>query len=145
MPDICTEVITYLKTKSAITTLVGAGSEARIYYGDAKQGVSLPYIVIRVFEGESAEHLNGISGIATNRVEINCYGSTSSEGYSLAEAVRLAPMQKYRGMMGSTYVHEVASPQGYSRDFDTPSNGDNRKRFNFVRDYFIHHAEDKEA
>lgn len=141
MPDIATEVVTYLKTISAVTDLIGTGSNARIWYGDAKQGASMPYIVIRVFDGESAEHLGGISGLATNRVEINCYGSTSSSAYTLAEAVRLAPLQKYRGTMGSTYVNEVASPQGYSREFDPPSAGSNQKRFNFVRDYFLHYAE----
>lgn len=143
MPDITSELITYLKTKTAITDLVGSGSAARIYYGDARQGVALPFIVMRVFDGESQEHLTGISGLATNRIEINCYGSTTSQAYNLAEAVRLAPLQKYRGTMGTTYVNEVASPQGYARDFDQPTQGDNAKRFVFTRDYFLHYQEAK--
>lgn len=143
MADIASELITYLKTKSAVTDLVGTSTAARIYYGDAKQGVALPYIVIRVFDGTSHEHLGGITGMAMNRVEVNCYAATSSAASALAEAVRLAPLQKFRGTMGSTYVHEVASPQGYAREFEPPTTGDNRKRFNFVRDYFIHYAEAK--
>lgn len=141
MADICTELITYLKTITAVTDLVGTSTAARIYFGDAKQGVDLPYIVIRVFDGSSYECLGGISGLASNRIEVNCYGATSASAWALAEAVRLAPLQKYRGTMGSTYIHEVASPQGYAKDFEPPTNGDNRKRFNVVRDYFVHYAE----
>lgn len=141
MADIASELITYLKTIGGVTALVGTGTAARIYYGDAKQGVALPYVVVDLKSGTSHEHLNGISGLAMSRVEVNCYGATSAAAWALAEAVRLAPLQKYRGTMGSTYVHEVASPDGYGKEYIPPVTGDNRKRFNFVRDYFVHYAE----
>ncbi len=46
---------TYLKTVSAVTTLVGSGAAARIYTHLAKQGVATPFVIYEVFDGSSAE------------------------------------------------------------------------------------------
>lgn len=141
MPDIGSELITYLKTKSGITSLVGSGVNARIYKHDAKQGVSLPYIVIYVYEGVSTQHISAISGVASNRVEVSCYASTDAGAYALAEAVRLAPLQMYRGTMGSTYVHTVDGESSYDQNRDVPVKGANEIRYWYSRDYFIHYTE----
>jgi hypothetical protein len=141
MADIAEELKTYLKSISAVTDLVGAGTAARIYTHRAKQGVTLPYIVFQVYEGQSYEHLTGITGVAMNRVEVNCYAATSSAAYTLAEAVRLAPLQMFRGMMNSTFVHNVTSDGGYERDFDPPDRGGNQRRYFVSRDYLITYEE----
>jgi hypothetical protein len=64
MPSVEANLITYLKTKPAVTGLVGTGDDARIYLEFAKQGVALPYIVIELISGQSFETLSSISGIA---------------------------------------------------------------------------------
>lgn len=133
--------MTYLKTKSAITSLIGTGDNARIYLGFPKQGASLPYIVLEVFEGLSAEHLTGISGIAENRVQIDCYAETKNGAHDLAEAVRLAPLQMYRGTLGDTFANSITSPAGARRGYDDPSQGSNQARFWNSRDYFITYVE----
>lgn len=140
MADIGTEIITYLKTKSAVTDLIGSGTSARIYLHEAKQGVALPYVVIVVYEGSSHEHLTGISGLAENRVEINCYSATNAGAFALAEAIRLAPLQMHKGVIGGTHG-SVTSPQNYSQEYVTPVPGDNVKRFLVSRDYFVTHTE----
>lgn len=142
MADLADELVTYLKTISAITTLVGSGTAARIYKdSEAKQGVSLPYIVFEVFEGASQEDLGGISGMATNRIQLDCYAATSGGAYTLAEAVRLAPLQMYRGQMNTTNVSNVTSNGGYERGIDRPTRGGNQRRYWISRDYIFTYSE----
>ena len=142
MPDILTDLRTYLKTKSAITSLVGTGDAARIYLHDAKEGAVLPFIILEIFEGESNEHLAGITGIASNRVQIDCYGVTATAAYNLAEAVRLAPLQMFRGTMASSSkVLNVTSNVSYRRGWDPPVAGSAQKRYWVSRDYIIMYTE----
>ena len=140
MASISSELKTYLKTKSAVTDLIGAGTAARIYPHTAKQGVALPYIVYEIFQGESYEHLGGISGLAENRIQIDCFAATSEGAYALAEAVRLAPVQMFRGTMGSTAV-TVSSDDGYESGYEPPEKGGTQKLYFVSRDYFITYAE----
>lgn len=141
MADIASELKTYLKSISAITDLVGTGTAARIYTHRAKQGVALPYIVFEVFEGTSLENLTEIDGMATNRIQVDAYAATSDGVYTLAEAIRLAPLQMYRGTMNSTFVHNVTSNGGYERGFDPPTKGGNQRRYWISRDYIITYRE----
>jgi hypothetical protein len=141
MADIGASIITYLKTKSAITSLVGAGNDSRIYLDYPKQGVALPYIVLEVFEGTSAENIATISGIANNRIQISAYAASAAACYSLAELIRLAPLQMYRGMMGTLFCNGVTSDNSYRRGYDPASAGANDERFWIARDYFFDYVE----
>lgn len=142
MPDILADLRAYLKTKSAITTVIGTGDDARIYLHDAKEGATLPFIILEIFEGESNEHLGGISGIASNRIQIDCYGITSTAAYNLAEAVRLAPLQMFRGTMNSSSkVVNVTGNVSYRRGFDPPVSGSSQKRYWVSRDYIVMYTE----
>jgi len=141
MPDILDSLRTYLKSKSAITSLVGSGDAARIYFHDAKEGAAMPFIILEIFEGQSLEHLSAITGIASNRIQIDCYGVTASAAYSLAEAVRLAPLQMYRGTLGSCEVLNITSNTSYRRGFDPPVSGSAQKRYWVSRDYIIMYQE----
>ena len=109
MPDILDNLRTYLKTKTAITDLVGTTTAARIYIHEAKQDAALPFIVLHGFEGISEEWLSGIVGNCTTRVQVDCYASTRPGAYALAEAVRLAPLQMFRGAIWSCTALTVDS------------------------------------
>lgn len=141
MGNILEDVRTYLKTKSAITDVVGSGTAAKIYFYDAKQDIGLPYIVMDNFAGDSFENLSTISGIATNRIQIDCYSTTATLAYTLAELVRLAPLQMYRGAAGSSTIVSVSSNGGYRQGADPPSPGSAQKRYWVSRDYIIQHRE----
>lgn len=141
MADLETELKVYLKSKASITALVGIGDAARIYLGFPKQGAALPFIVFDVFGGPSAEHLGGISGMAENRVQIDCYGLTSAAAKAVADVVRYAPLQGHRGAIGALTATGVTSPGGYRHGFDDPSAGANQARFWHSRDYFISYNE----
>lgn len=141
MPDILDSLKTYLKTKAAITAIVGSGDDSRIYFHDAKEGAALPYIILEIFAGESNQWLSGITGIATNRIQIDCFGVSATDAYTLAEAVRVAPLQMFRGTVGSCTVLNIDSSQSYLRSWDPPSHGSRQKRYWVSRDYFVTYQE----
>ena len=139
MGNIAADLKTYLKTKTAVTDLIGSGTAARIYQDTGKQGVALPYVLFEQLSGESEEHLGGISGIAENLFEVSCYAATQSGAYALSEAVRLAPLQTYRGVMGASYVRVIADSA--SAGHDPPVKGGNQRRYFERRYYRIIHDE----
>lgn len=141
MASVGTNLKTYLTTKAAITGRVGVGDDARIFQEYPKQGATLPFIVIETFEGTSEEYLSGISGIATNRVQVTAYDTSSELAYSLAEAIRLAPLQMYRGTFGGTFANSISSASSYRSGHDPPTAGANNQRFWQSRDYFITYVE----
>ena len=118
MASVGTNLKTYLKTISGVTALVGAGAAARIYTNLAKQGVATPY-----------------------RIQVDCYGATEAEAYNLAEAVRLAPLQMYRGTFGDADAVAIISPDGYRQGIDNPSKGGNQRRYWISRDFTVTYRE----
>lgn len=133
----------YLKTKVAITGRVGSGDNARIYLEYPKQGAVQPFIVIETFEGLSNEYLSGITGIARNRVQITAFDESSADAYTLAEAIRLAPLQMFRGTIGDTFANSIKSDTSYRSGYDPPTAGANNQRFWYSRDYFVTYEEPK--
>ncbi len=141
MAAIADELVAYLKTKSGVTALVGTGANARIFQMVVKPGTKLPYLVLRTFGGNSAEHLGGIEGTAFRRVQIDAYDSTPAGAETLQEAVRVAPLQAYRGTMNNTYVHNVESETTANTGVDEPTKGDKTYRHFSSRDYVIWYTE----
>ena len=145
MADVVNYLMSYLQGKSEVSAILGAGSECRIYNRRVKPGVPLPYVVLIGFEGFSSEHLDGISGIAQMRVAVECYAQTSSQAHLIAETIRLAPLQIFRGNWTSgantLFINGVTSPQGYESGDNAPPNGGQATRYYYARDYFIIHEE----
>lgn len=142
MDDLATDIRRYLKNVSAVTTLVGSGTAARIYEEDAKQGQALPYLVFFITPGDSYENLVSIDGIATHRVTVMAYAATRAAAFSLQEAVRLAPLQHFRGTLGNRFVNSISSTGSEDYGRDEPTRGSNQRRYWCARDYVITHAED---
>ena len=140
----------HLAGKSLITDQVGQGDDARIFRNRARQGAPTPYIVIEVFEGSSLEHLNGISGLAENRIQVDCFAGTSSAAYDLGENVRLTRegngggLQMFRGTMAEIFVYGIQSEDGYREGDDPPEKGSDQPRYWHSRDYIINHSEPTE-
>lgn len=132
---------TYWKTISGVTAFVGSGVHARIYQDAPKQGVKLPYIVYRMFEGFSAEDLSGITGVAQRRVQVDCYGATPKQADDVQEAIRLAPTQGHRGTVGSSFVHGITSPDTARSGEDPPPPGSKAHRYWSSRDYLVSYTE----
>jgi hypothetical protein len=139
--DIASNLKTYLKTKAAVTALVGSGDAARIFLHDAKEGVQLPFVIIVILTGSSGVWLGGAAGIAANRVSVISYGNTHAQAYQLDRTIRLSPLLGYRGPMGSGFVHAVDDDQGFECGYDPPVTGSAQKRYWVMRDYLITHKE----
>ena len=136
MPDIKEEIKTYLKSKSGITDLVGSGSSARIYTSRAREGKPLPYIIIAISGGQSSEHLGGITGLATSAVNVWACASTSTGADALAELIRLAPLQGYRGLIGTTKA--TVSAQSHRDDgYEESGDGSDSAAYYWTRRVFM--------
>jgi len=138
MPPIETELKEYLKTKTGITDIVGSGTASRIYTTRAKQSTIVPNIVFEVFEGTSEEHLTGVSGVASNRIQIDCFAESELAAFLLAEEVRLAPLQGvFAATFGTTYNHGVTATQNNRSGYDEKTAATDQRRYWVSRDYII--------
>jgi len=141
MADIIDEFKTYLKTIGAITTLIGTSANARIYDDIPKQKVPLPFLVVAEGGGGSSEeYMGGIAGMAEAVLHVYAYGATRTAANALAEAVRLAPVQGYRGAMGSTQTRCLASSHRDS-GVDESRDGSYAPRFWCRRIFRVFHYE----
>lgn len=132
----------YLKSRGPIATMIGVDDNARIYELKIKQGVSLPSIRYEIFRGSSNQHLSGISGIATNRIQIDAYAETEEDAYRLAELIRLAPLQMFRGDMAGIFVNNVNSNGGYESGHEPVVHGSSTiDRYFVSRDYIFTYQE----
>lgn len=147
MASLYADIVTYLKTASGVTNLVGAGANARIYLDQAKQGEKLPYLVLVTFEGESHAGLSGQSGLENNAVEIMAYGKTVEQAYQLAQAVRFdsggnAVLDgKDHFTLGSRYCNSCLSQGSALYGTDDPSPGQHTPRYWVSRVFVFNHQE----
>ena len=135
------DILTYWKTISGITSLVGAGPHARIFEGAPNQGAELPYVVYRFFEGTSAEGTAEIGGSGQRRMQVDCYGKTAKQADDVQEAIRLAPTQGKRGAVGSSFVQGISSPDTARTGTDDPPKGSKAHRYWSSRDYLVAYSE----
>ena len=133
-------LVTYWKSISAITTLVGSGTAARIYPQLAKEKVDPPYIVYVRGGGQSEKDLSGVTGHRLSLLYVYCFGSTLGAADALAEAVR-QNTANYRGDMSGVYVRRIWCDDALDDGVDEPVDKSYSPRF-WVRVIFrIAHAE----
>jgi hypothetical protein len=115
------DLVTYLKTRTGITALVGATTSARIYPDVAKQGAALPHLVYTVSGGDSYRHLGGGSGLRRTVLQVYAFAATRAGADALAEQVRLA-LANFRGTWTDSTIYdcETAAPpvNGYDEAED---------------------------
>lgn len=105
--SLASSLVTFLKTKIAITNLVGSGANARIRANKLKQREPVPAIAFSVTGGEVVEHLGGMTDTSTVELELRCYGNSQEEADQLYAAVKAA-LGGYRGTMGDVHIEGVA-------------------------------------
>lgn len=107
---------------AGVTTLVGSGSNARIYGGAAPQEAAAPLLVYSL---QSAEREPVLDQVATRRVEalvdVLCIARTYPQLKQLAEQVRLA-LNGAKGVIAGTTVLDIVidgeGPDQYERELD---------------------------
>ena len=108
---------------SGVTALIGS-SPVRLYqFGEAPQGVSLPYAVWQIIGGSPENYLNQVPDVDGFSIQIDVYGSTASSVRNAAKAIRDA-------IEPTAYV---TSYNGESRDYETKL-----YRYGFSVDWLVH-------
>lgn len=98
-----------LLATSAVTDIVGGTSHARIYPLRLPQRGKLPAITYQRIDGEREHAMEGTSGLARIRVQLDCWATDQAgrDGYTtvkqLAAAVRGA-LDGWRGAQGSESI-----------------------------------------
>jgi len=145
MADIGVAYVAYLKTQSTVTDVVGSGADARIYTDRLPQGATLPAIVLHdAISGISYENLSTGDGIATRRMQCNCYADTKLVAESLRNVIRKVTSTYDHGTWGSggdaVFVHN-ATFAGMTTLDDEPRDGSDEPRYCRAIDFFVTHAE----
>lgn len=124
---------THLANDSGISAIVGT----RIYAGLRPQKSPLPSIVYSRVSGVRIESLQGSSGLARPRFQIDCCGKSYPAVKNLAEAIRLS-LEGFRGTMGGGGGVVVQCVR-YLGDIDFYS--DDEEIFRVALDFEIWHNE----
>ena len=64
-----------------------AAGVAEFHWGEAPEGIALPYAVATVVSDPRPEHLKGYTGMRVTRVQIDCFDKTDKSAGALAEVV----------------------------------------------------------
>lgn len=144
MADISDEIKTYLKTVSAVTTLVGAGTASRIFRDTLRQGATLPAIVlVEAGGGEVARSLTSLSGAQQINLHVYCYGATRSSANAVDAAVFSAFCGSTglngRGTMGTTGVLDI-DPIGRFYEQDNSQDKQESPQYITRRVYLMWHV-----
>jgi len=85
-----------MKATAAITTK----TSTRIYVSLARQGATLPRIVLHLVSAQHTHHLNGGSGLAEGTIAVECFDDNAIDATDLGNDVRTA-FDNFVGDMGS--------------------------------------------
>ncbi|MCH4563345.1 DUF3168 domain-containing protein [Halomonas sp. EGI 63088] len=72
----------------AVTALLGSGPTRLYPFGEAPQGVALPYAVWRIINGAPENYVDGPPDIDRWSVQVDVYARTVSDVTAVAEALR---------------------------------------------------------
>lgn len=140
MADFADEFITWIKTQTAITALIGSGTACRCYPDQLKQGVSMPALVFWESGGETVQLLSGMAGMCRTIMHTYSYGATRTAANNLDDKVRLA-LEGKTMTMGSTFVTEVYCSSFRDTGTDGTDDGSDAYRYWTHRVYDIWHTE----
>ena len=128
MADMCSELITYLKSRSSITSLIGSSTGARVYPERPKQAAARPYLIVSQTGGMPVQCLGSTSGIANASFDVISVADTRDGADALSTAVQgeLTPDNK---TMGSTFVTEVVTNLHRDAGDDLPQDASDASRY----------------
>jgi len=134
------DLVTYLKTQSGVTALVGAATSARIYPVYAKEKAALPYLIYAQNGGESFRHLGGGSGARRTVLQVFAYAATQSGADELAEQSRQS-LANHRGAMGSSNVLDCQQIGTAITSFDEAEDASDSRRYWTMIVFDLYHNE----
>lgn len=137
LKDIRIGLRAFLIADAAIAAAVAevGGTKWRVYPVRLPQATTGASIVYNRISGQGDHHMQGPSGLARVRMQIDCWAPSHDTSTSLADIVKEA-IDGYQGMMGSVFVQGVFFDGERDLDFD-----DATKFYGVSRDYMITYAE----
>ena len=141
MADFIDEFVTYCKSQSGITALLGTTTACRLYPDGPKQGAALPFAFLEQISGDAPSTLSTSirgCGVEQEVIDLFAVGATKAAAAALQEAFRLV-LQNYRGLMGSTHVKDVLVNGGREQGCDLPQDASDTRRYWCKRTYQIWH------
>lgn len=82
------DLVKYLRDYGPISTLVGLGTDARIFAEAARQGAETPFVTFTQVDGRSPKHHGGTDTTENLALHLYAWGDLPSTARSLAKAVR---------------------------------------------------------
>lgn len=113
---------TTVSAASAVTALLGVDPVRFYPFGEAPEGVALPYAVWQQVGGSPENFLNQLPDIDSFTTQIDVYASTATQAQQVAQALRDAIEP----------VAHITAWYGDSTDPDTK-----RKKYTFQADWFV--------
>lgn len=128
------DLFDYLQTQAAVTALVGT----RVYQNVLPQGKDYPAVIYQRISTEHAQHTLGAGGLATARMQFDCWALDAAAAQQVGEALRAA-LQGFRGEMGDTNIRHCSlenTEGGYDPPADSSDVAAHRVSQDFVIAYF---------
>jgi hypothetical protein len=129
-----TAIFSKLSTATEVTDKVGVGNAARVYPVTLPQNITYPAIVFTRISGARTYSMDGPSGLASPRVQIDIYGNSVLEAMDLADRVRCT----LNGLKETIGGIEIL---GTFLDTDRDDYNDTTETYRIIQDYIIHHKE----
>jgi hypothetical protein len=136
MADVIKSVRAYLLTKTAITDLVGQS----IYASKIPQSLSQTSncVVIDV-NSEVYDHtIDGLGGIVSTRLNIDCFASTSEIARSIADAIIWSGIDAIKGTYTSLNIRSVMVDEGRREYLNEDIAGGDNQRHVVTFDLMVH-------
>ena len=137
--SISADLLTYLKTVSAVTNIVGSGSAARIYPDAIKEGAARPCVVFQRSTSGEMSGIGGGLGLYRTQFEIYSFAATRAAADELDEII-YDNLQGGNRTLGSTIATEVyVGESDRSSGADSPVHGTDQYDYYALTRYTIWH------
>lgn len=137
-------LVTYLRSVSAITAVVGQRIYPRLVPQGNQSGSNLPAITYQMVSGNPLQSLSGSSGFTTERIQLNCWALDDSTARSLRELLRLN-LDGYAGLMGTVTAYAVLVESKGALPFRASEETDARRQYGHFIEIAIQCEEAKPA
>lgn len=106
-----------IKSKTAITDLIGAGDDCRFYPNKLPQRMkTFPAATFRLNDIQPTNSFDGASTYDFNMIDMHCYGRTEDEAGELAETIR-SEIEETVGTFASIEIDHIWFKGGGDGDF----------------------------
>ncbi len=95
-----------LRDATAVAALLTVDDEIRIYWVQAPQGTSRPYVTLLTVSKVPDMHMTAASGLEFARVQIDCYAASYGGSLAIARAIDAA-LLGFSGTKAETYFNGI--------------------------------------